>query len=289
MFGRRVGCVLLICFFSLFIKQGLVAETDLSQRDGPFVIAGQVGAGLFGQSVGGLACAVSLLYAESLLFGKEYSSHVFGSPGFIYGGLAGAWVSSAATVYLIGETFGSGGGSFKQTLKWSPLTPIGATIGYQRSKNQFAETDLRQRDGLFVMANQVHVGTLSLIVGSIWEIGVGGTVSSIFTEDGEAFPPAEFFGGAIGGIFVSAVGTYAMGELYGSGSGSFKETLKWSFLTPIGGTIGYQWSKPEKPSSVSLDHRKLKFHPPMITIQRSQLPYRRLEIDYLVRVVNASF
>lgn len=180
MFSRKAGILLLICFFSLFIKQGLVAETDLSQRDGTFVITGQVGGGLFGQSVSGLACAVSLLYAESLLFGETHSSEIHLSPGFIYGGIVGAMLGSAGAVYLIGETFGSGGGSFK-------------------------------------------------------------------------------------------------------------ETLKWSFSTPIGATIGYQQSKPEEPPSISLSNRKLKLHPPMITIQSSQLPYHYLEMDYLVRLVNASF
>ncbi len=66
--------LVLICCFSLFIKQGLFAETDLSQRDGPFVIAGQVGAGFVGESAGFLACIVSLLYAENLLFGDEFYS-----------------------------------------------------------------------------------------------------------------------------------------------------------------------------------------------------------------------
>ena len=274
MFSRKAGILLLICFFSLFIKQKLVAETDLSQRGG-----------LLGYTIGGLACVVPLLHAEKVLFDDE----IHFSPGFIYGLTVGTMVGGAGTVYLIGETFGSGGGSFKETLKWSPLTPIGATIGYQRSKGQFAETGLRKRDGLLVMVSQAHVGTLGLGTGAIWGFGIGGTVSSIFHEDGKEFPPAQFFGAALGGIFISAVSVYAVGELYGSGGGSFKETLKWSFSTPIGATIGYQQSKPEEPPSISLSNRKLKLHPPMITIQSSQLPYHHLEMDYLVRLVNASF
>ena len=137
MVRQKIGILLLICFFLLFINPGLFAETDSSQRDGPFVMVGQVSGGLFGQSIGFLVVGVSLLYVESLIFGETYLSeiHLF-SPGVIYGGMVGAMFGSAGTVHLIGETFGSGGGSFKETLKWSPLTPIGATIGYQRSKRK---------------------------------------------------------------------------------------------------------------------------------------------------------
>ena len=138
MFHRRIGILLLICFFLLFIKQGIAAEADSSQKDGAFVITGQVTSGMLGQSIGLLVVGVSLLYFESLIFGETYLSeiHLFASPGFMYGGMVGAMFGSAGTVHLIGETFGSGGGSFKETLKWAPLTPIGATIGYQRSKRK---------------------------------------------------------------------------------------------------------------------------------------------------------
>ena len=40
MFRRKIGILLLICLFLVFIKQGIAAETDSSQRDGVFVIAG---------------------------------------------------------------------------------------------------------------------------------------------------------------------------------------------------------------------------------------------------------
>ena len=132
MFRRRIGILLLICFFLLFIKQGIAAETDSSQRDGAFVIAGQVGVGLLGHVTGG---AIGFLFTASIFIlldtgpGWEYSAALLGiMPGALFGG--------AGSVYAVGEIFGSGGGSFKQTLKWSILTPIGATIGYQRSKRK---------------------------------------------------------------------------------------------------------------------------------------------------------
>ena len=289
MVRQKIGILLLICFFLLFIKQGIAAETDSSQRDGPFVMIGQVSGGLFGQSIGFLVVGVSLLYVESLIFGETYLSEIHLSPGFIYGGLVGAMFGNAGTVHLIGETFGSEGGSFKETLKWSPLTPIGATIGYQRSKGRFVETDSSQRDGPFVMVGQVGGGLLALGTGALWGMGIGGAVSSIFLEDRETFAPAEFYGAVIGGIFGCAVGVYAIGELYGSGGGSFKETLKWSPLTPIGATIGYQRSKRKQPPSLSLANDKFTLHLPTMSIQSSQLPYHRPQTDYMVRLVNVRF
>ena len=291
MFRRRIGILLLICFFLVFIKQGIAAETDSIQRDGAFVIAGQVTGGLFGQSIGFLVVGISLLYAESLIFGETYLSevHLFASPGFVYGGMVGAMFGSAGTVHLIGETFGSGGGSFKETLKWSPLTPIGATIGYQRSKGLFAETDSSQRDGPFVMVGQVGGGLLSLGTGAVWGLGIGDAVSSIFLEDRATFGPAEFCGAVIGGIFGCAVGVYGIGEIFGGGGGSFKETLKWAPLTPIGATIGYQRSKRKQPPSVSLANGQFTLHLPTMSIQSSQLPNHRPHTDYMVRLVNVRF
>ncbi len=291
MVRQKIGILLLICFFLLFIKQGIAAETDSSQRDGPFVMIGQVSGGLFGQSIGLLVVGVSLLYFESLIFGETYLSeiHLFSSPGFVYGGMVGAMFGSAGTAYLIGETFGSGGGSFKETLKWSPLIPIGATIGYQRSKGRFVETDSSQWDKPFVMVGQVSGGLLALGTGAFWGLGIGGAISSIFLEDGGTFRSAEFYGAVIGGIFGCAVGVYAIGELYGSGGGSFKETLKWSPLTPIGATIGYQRSKRKQPPSVSLANGQFTLHLPTMRIQSSQLPYHQPQTDYMVRLVNVRF
>ena len=291
MVRQKIGILLLICFFLFFIKQGIVAETDSSQRDGPFVMIGQVSGGLVGQSIGFLVVGISLLYVESLIFGETYLSeiHLFGSPGFMYGGMVGAMLGSAGTVHLIGETFGSGGGSFKETLKWSPLSPIGATIGYQRSKGRFTEADSSQRDGPFVMVGQVGGGLLGLGTGALWGLGIGGTVNSIFLEDRETFSLAAFCGAVIGGLFGGASGVYAIGELYGSGGGSFKETLKWSPLTPIGATIGYQRSKRKQPPSVSLANDKFTLHLPTMGIQSSQLPNHRPQTDYMVRLVNVGF
>jgi len=286
MFRRRIGILLLICLFLLFIKQGIAAEADSNQRDGPFVMIGQVTGGLFGQSIGLLVVGVPVLYAESLIFGG-YSDF---SPGFIYGGLVGAMFGSAGTVYLIGETFGSGGGSFKETLKWAPLTPIGATIGYQRSKGRFVETDSSQRDGPFVIVGQVGGGLLVLGTGALWGLGIGGAVSSIFLEDRETFAlAAEFYGAVIGGIFGCAVGVYGIGEIFGGGGGSFKETLKWAPLTPIGATIGYQRSKRKQPPSVSLANGQFSLHLPTMSIQSSQLPNHHPQTDYMVRLINARF
>ena len=157
MFRQKIGLLLLICFFLLFIKQGLFAETDSVQRDGPSVMVGQVSGGVFGQSIGFLVIGVSLLYVESLIFGETYLSEIHLSPGFIYGGLVGAMFGSAGTVHLIGETFGSGGGSFKETLKWSPLTPIGAIIGYQRSKRK-QPPSISLANGKFTL----HLPTISI-------------------------------------------------------------------------------------------------------------------------------
>ncbi len=289
MFRQKIGILLLICFFLLFIKQGITAETDSSQRDGPFVMIGQVSGGLVGHSIGFFVVGVSLLYAESLIFGETYLSEIHLSPGFVYGGMVGAMFGSAGTVHLIGETFGSGGGSFKETLKWSPLSPIGATIGYQRSKGRFVETDSSQRDGPFVMVGQVGGGLLGLGTGALWGLGIGDTVSSIFLEDRVTFTPAAFYGVVIGGIFGCAVGVYAIGELYGSGGGSFKETLKWSLLSPIGATIGYQRSKRKQSPSIALANDKFTLHLPTMGIQSSQLPNHHPQTDYMVRLVNVGF
>ncbi len=131
MVRQKIGILLLICLFLLFIKQGIAAETDSSQRDRAFVIAGQVTGGFLAQCIGGIVCGISLFYAESLLIGPSHFSS-----GLILGGMAGGIFGCASGVYAVGEIFGSGGGSFKSTLKWSILSPIGATIGYQRSKRK---------------------------------------------------------------------------------------------------------------------------------------------------------
>ena len=131
MFHRRIGILLLICFFLLFIKQGVAAETDSSQRDGAFVIAGQATGGFLGTGIGFLVGGIPLVYVDFLFLGGSDAS-----PALILGGLVGGIYGCAGGVYAVGEIFGSGGGSFKETLKWSILTPIGATIGYQRSKQK---------------------------------------------------------------------------------------------------------------------------------------------------------
>ena len=285
MVRQKIGILLLICFFLFFIKQGIVAETDSNQRDGAFVIAGQMTGGFLGHLTGGVIgvlCAWSIFNFIRPGPGWEYPAGAFGlMPGAIFGG--------AGSVYAIGEIFGSGGGSFKAALKWSILSPIGATIGYQRSKGRFVETDSSQRDGPFVMVGQVGGGLLGLCAGTLWGLGIGGAVSSIFLEDRETFTPTEFCGAVIGGIFGCAVGVYAIGELYGSGGGSFKETLKWSPLTPIGATIGYQRSKRKQPPSVSLANDKFTLRLPTMSIQSSRLPNHRPQTDYMVRLVNVGF
>ena len=134
MVRQKIGILLLICFFLFFIKQGIAAEIDSNQRDGAFVIAGQMTGGFLGYYTGGI---IGFLGAWSIFNlikpqpGWEY-------PAAYFGGLPGAIFGGAGSVYAIGEIFGSGGGSFKATLKWSILTPIGATIGYQRSKRKAA-------------------------------------------------------------------------------------------------------------------------------------------------------
>ena len=152
MVRQKIGILLLICFFLLFIKQEIAAETDSSQRDGAFVIAGQVGSGLLGQATGGV---IGYLFAASIFIlldtgpDWEYPAALLGvMPGGIFG--------CAGGVYAVGEIFGSGGGSFKQTLKWSLLTAIGATIGYQRSKRK--QPSISLANGKFTL----HLPTVSI-------------------------------------------------------------------------------------------------------------------------------
>ena len=176
MFRRKIGILLLICFFLLFIEQGIAAETCPSQRDGAFVIAGQIGGGFLAQGTGGL---------------------------------------------------------------------IGMAL------------------------------TLPFLM--------------MLDEPEGAVFPFFGFGMMVGGIFGCAGGVYAVGEIFGSGGGSFKETLKWSILTPIGATIGYQRSKRKQPPSLSLANDKFTLHLPTMSIQSSQLPYHRPQTDYMVRLVNVRF
>ena len=123
MFRRKLAILMLIWFFLLFMKQGIAAETYPSQRDGAFVIAGQVTGGFLAQGTGGM---IGLLLAIRLE--KAAEKGLLFPAGFL-GGMAGALFGCAGGVYAVGEIFGSGGGSFKKTLKWSLLTPIGATVG----------------------------------------------------------------------------------------------------------------------------------------------------------------
>ena len=63
MFRQKIGILLLICLFLLFIEQGIAAETDSNQRDGAFVIAGQMTGGFLGHLTGGVigvVCAWSI-------------------------------------------------------------------------------------------------------------------------------------------------------------------------------------------------------------------------------------
>ena len=152
MFRRKLAILMLICLFLLVIKQGIAAETDSGQRDGAFVIAGQVGGGLLAQSIGVLVCGIPLAYVEFLLLGNSDFS-----PALILGGMAGGIFGCAGGVYAVGEIFGSGGGSFKETLKWSLLTPIGATIGYQRSKRK-EPSSISLANGKFAL----HLPTMSI-------------------------------------------------------------------------------------------------------------------------------
>ena len=153
MFRQKIGILLLICLFLLFIEQGIAAETDSNQRDGAFVIAGQMTGGFLGHLTGGVigvVCAWSIFNFIRPGPGWEYPAGAFGlMPGAIFGG--------AGSVYAIGEIFGSGGGSFKATLKWSILTPIGATIGHQRSKRK-QPPSVSLANGKFTL----HLPTMSI-------------------------------------------------------------------------------------------------------------------------------
>jgi hypothetical protein len=153
MFRRKLAILLLICFFLLFIKQGIAAETDSSQRDGPFVIAGQMVVGFIGTGTGGLIGVALTLPCLMMLDEPEGAVYPF----FMFGGMGGGIFGCAGSVYAIGEIFGSGGGSFKATLKWSILTSIGATIGYQRSKRQ-KPPSVSLADGKFTL----HLPTMSI-------------------------------------------------------------------------------------------------------------------------------
>ena len=111
MFRQKIGILLLICLFLLFIEQGIAAETDPSQRDGAFVIAGQVTGGFLAQST---IVLIGLLLAIEL--DKATGKGLLYPAGFL-GGMVGATFGCAGGVYAVGEIFGSGGGSFKETLK----------------------------------------------------------------------------------------------------------------------------------------------------------------------------
>ncbi len=153
----------------------------------------------------------------------------------------------------------------------------------------FAETDSSQRDGQFVIAGQVVGGFLGTGTGAL--IGMALTLPCFMMLDepeGAAYP-FFMFGGGAGGIFGCAGGVYAVGEIFGSGGGSFKTTLKWSILTSIGATIGYQRSKRKQPPSISLANDKFTLHLPTMSIQSSRLPNHRPQTDYMVRLVNVGF
>ena len=113
-------------------------------------------------------------------------------------------------------------------------------------------------------------------------------LSPIIESEGRMYP-AGFFGLMPGAIFGGAGGVYAVGEIFGSGGGSFKATLKWSLLTPIGATIGYQRSKRKQPPSISLANGQFTLHLPTMRIQSSRLPYHHPQTDYMVRLVNVRF
>ena len=153
MFRRKLAVLLLICFFLVFIKQEIAAETDSSQRDGPFVIAGQMVGGFLGTGTGALIGIALTLPCLMMLDEPEGAVYPF----FMFGGMAGGLFGCAGGVYAVGEIFGSGGGSFKATLKWSILTSISATIGYQRSK--------RKQPPTISLANDkftLHLPTMSI-------------------------------------------------------------------------------------------------------------------------------
>ena len=152
-----------------------------------------------------------------------------------------------------------------------------------------AETYPSQRDGAFVIAGQVGGGMIAQGTGGL--IGMALTLPVLMMLDepeGAAFP-LLWFGGMTGGIFGCAGGVYAIGEIFGSGGGSFKETLKWSILSSIGATIGYQRSKRKQPPSISLANGQFTLHLPTMRIQSSQLPTHRPQTDYMVRLINVRF
>ncbi len=151
-----------------------------------------------------------------------------------------------------------------------------------------AETDSSQRDGAFVIAGQVTGGFIGTGIGAL--IGIALTLPCfMMLDEPEGADPLFMFGGMAGGIFGCAGGVYAVGEIFGSGGGSFKATLKWSILSSIGATIGYQRSKRKQPPSISLANDKFTLHLPTMSIQSSQLPNHRPQTDYMVRLVNVGF
>ena len=152
-----------------------------------------------------------------------------------------------------------------------------------------AETDSSQKDGAFVIAGQIGGGFLAQGTGSLIGVTLVFPFLMMLDEPEGAVLPFFWFGIGTGGIFGCAGGVYAVGEIFGSGGGSFKETLKWSLLTPIGATIGYQRSKRKQPPSVSLANGKFTLHLPAVSIQSSRLPYHQPQTDYRVRLVNVRF
>ena len=153
-----------------------------------------------------------------------------------------------------------------------------------------AETYPSQRDGTFVIAGQVGGGMIAQGTGGLIGMALTLPVLMMLDEPEGAAWPLLWFGMGAGSIFGCAGGVYAVGEIFGSGGGSFKETLKWSLLTPIGATIGYQQrSKRKQPPSVSLANGKFTLHLPTVSIQSSRLPYHQPQTDYMVRLVNARF
>ena len=157
------------------------------------------------------------------------------------------------------------------------------------------ETDSSQRDGPFVIAGQMTGGFLGMGTGGM--IGLLGAWSYLILVDADEgwMFPMGLLGGMVGGIYGCAGGVYAVGEILGSGGGSFKETLKWTVYTLplgvsfVGATIGYQRSKRKEPPSVSLANDKFTLHLPTMSIQSSRLPYHRPQTDYMVRLVNVRF
>lgn len=151
-----------------------------------------------------------------------------------------------------------------------------------------AKTDSNPRDGAFVIAGQVTGGFIGTGIGAL--IGIALTLPCfMMLDEPEGADPLFMFGGMAGGIFECAGGVYAVGEIFGSGGGSFKATLKWSILSSIGATIGYQRSKRKQPPSISLANDKFTLHLPTMSIQSSQLPNHRPQTDYMMRLVNVGF